>query len=490
MEIIKEGLHVYAMECYEENSYFMNIEYPMIKENMPATLLPLQMKEQDGVNRIYYEITGRSPLTKWGKNRVLCYEDCSLLMHSFSILFQNLEDYMLSLNQVSFKKEDIYVDTEGYLHWIYKPVEDEKMKESVEDLFLWLLSIIDYQDEKAISFIYKLFHQIRKNGMTPVLFEPLSKRSKDMWQQKEDFKSIDRGYVSESPVGAYGTYELRQDMDYEDYKIEEGETGRKEKKAKKRKKDRLVQGDKIGQKDKRGIVRFCHMILLIVTLFLDFSWLIYQGIQIYVGGVTYQLIAGTIVAIALAIFIIYKHMSHDTPRKSDASEALLSDIDSSDVDQSMYDDQSYEEFDDIWGDGKHDKKYVSIFEELEEHWEKGDETVLLSESSNVKKVFLQAVEDTDYKIELQVFPFYIGSEDGLNQLCLKNKTVSRQHAVITKGGENIFYIEDLNSKNGTKVEQRLILPERPVQLNDGNRITFADETWMIHLCRDNDIDRR
>src|SRR5436190_14486558 len=63
------------------------------------------------------------------------------------------------------------------------------------------------------------------------------------------------------------------------------------------------------------------------------------------------------------------------------------------------------------------------------------------------------------------------------QVVLNAPAVSREHAVIRKIGGN-YYIEDMNSRNGTEVNNAKI--KARTQLKDGNQITICGNTMAFY----------
>ncbi|MBQ0059796.1 MAG: FHA domain-containing protein [Lachnospiraceae bacterium] len=55
---------------------------------------------------------------------------------------------------------------------------------------------------------------------------------------------------------------------------------------------------------------------------------------------------------------------------------------------------------------------------------------------------------------------------------------SRVHAALFKRNEGC-YITDLRSVNGTYVNGQLLPPERTILLQDGDRVTFGDESFLF-----------
>lgn len=66
----------------------------------------------------------------------------------------------------------------------------------------------------------------------------------------------------------------------------------------------------------------------------------------------------------------------------------------------------------------------------------------------------------------------IGKLTGSADICLRHPAVSRIHGRIRKEGKD-FFISDLNSKNGTLLNDRMLEPEREYLLHNGDKISIA-----------------
>ncbi|MBR5047204.1 MAG: hypothetical protein IKX76_03100, partial [Eubacterium sp.] len=162
MEIVKEDLHIYRVCDFDENPYYMTTEVPMIRHNLPGSFLPVQIRETDSRKTVYYEITGRCSLMTWAESRRIGYEECQCILEGIRLLLRDVEEYLLSLNQVSLKKEEIYVSGEGRLLWMYTPFGRDNIHKEMEDLLLWILTVVDYHDRKALDLVYGTIHRLRK----------------------------------------------------------------------------------------------------------------------------------------------------------------------------------------------------------------------------------------------------------------------------------------------------------------------------------------
>ena len=119
-----------------------------------------------------------------------------------------------------------------------------------------------------------------------------------------------------------------------------------------------------------------------------------------------------------------------------------------------------------------------IFEPEEQQVKSGRPTVLLSEQNREPGGILK-YEGEHYLNDLKIneLPYIIGNSDECSGK-IERETVSRQHARITKV-ENIYFIEDLNSSNGTKVGGKILDYKMKVSLERNEVIEFADEKFRF-----------
>ncbi len=74
--------------------------------------------------------------------------------------------------------------------------------------------------------------------------------------------------------------------------------------------------------------------------------------------------------------------------------------------------------------------------------------------------------------QAQAFGLIIGRSTKLNELVIDDKTISRCHARISYR-QNQLYIEDMNSLNGTKLNDVTLTAFEPIKLNSGNILTLG-----------------
>lgn len=110
-----------------------------------------------------------------------------------------------------------------------------------------------------------------------------------------------------------------------------------------------------------------------------------------------------------------------------------------------------------------------------------ERTMLLSEKSARVRAEAQPQllnEKTGELILISKTPFYIGSLEGYADCIMRKKEISRLHTCIRKKEES-YYLSDLNSTNGTFLNQTEVLPGREERLSVGDVIKIAGEEFVF-----------
>lgn len=109
----------------------------------------------------------------------------------------------------------------------------------------------------------------------------------------------------------------------------------------------------------------------------------------------------------------------------------------------------------------------------------GKETVCLRPEKK-EGVTLQS-RDSEYpNLYIEGDNYLIGKRRESVDGCIPAPTISRIHARITREGP-VYYLEDLNSTNGTWVDQMQLDPYELFPLEDGMRIIFASVEYEVKL---------
>jgi hypothetical protein len=111
--------------------------------------------------------------------------------------------------------------------------------------------------------------------------------------------------------------------------------------------------------------------------------------------------------------------------------------------------------------------------------EEDNPTCILSEITKPTSYYLKPYDQDNFEtIRVTNFPFFIGKTKINVDYCLKNEAISRYHAKITKDQEH-FYITDLNSTNGTFLNDEAVLTYQIKELQIGDEVTFANIRYQF-----------
>ena len=113
---------------------------------------------------------------------------------------------------------------------------------------------------------------------------------------------------------------------------------------------------------------------------------------------------------------------------------------------------------------------------VEPDFEIEEPTVLLTDTAPVGKLVYDGNRgEDDFIINKDIFR--IGSSKN-NDAILKNKTISGNHAKITKEGDD-YYLTDSNSLNGSFINNKPLIYRKPYKLRVMDEIRFAGESFVF-----------
>ena len=141
--------------------------------------------------------------------------------------------------------------------------------------------------------------------------------------------------------------------------------------------------------------------------------------------------------------------------------------------EDLYEADSVQEKMPEWGDGKY--KMPEQTGETENY----GETVVLSAGQTEGPASLVSREPGELAtIYLQNELTVIGKMENAADAVISLPTVSRIHAKIRKADDE-YYLSDLNSRNGTSVNGRLLKTGEEYQLQDEDQVEFAQARYIF-----------
>lgn len=110
-----------------------------------------------------------------------------------------------------------------------------------------------------------------------------------------------------------------------------------------------------------------------------------------------------------------------------------------------------------------------------------EDTMVLSQNDYSEKnneSYMNLLYAGTEKIHIDTSPFVIGKSKEKADFCLNNNSVSRQHAKIVRR-EGEFFLIDLNSTNGTYLNDEKCIPGQEYHLTGGMQIKVAKEIFFV-----------
>lgn len=484
MEKLIEGLKEYRTLEDIDNPYFMDVEYHVLCHNCPDYLVPVQLRDIDGRSRLLYDVTGMYSIEEEMNNNSFSKEEMRIFLDDFRKLIGILDRFMLDISQLLLGPDEVFREKNGHYWWVYSPMKQDNPMKGIEKLFEWILSSIDYSDFELVQFTYYAYWYIRNHPFSeetlrkcldyqPEAIAAYRTDSYDEFFQKEKDDFSDMGLKADMEHGTdrshYDTfenvkgsrsfaYEGKRGMNQYSYEGKRG-SGRYAYEGKRgpdrcfsegtRGSDRFTLEEKKRPEEEIAKKTFesvlpealcgvaCGIFLIALAVFLV------TGIRNNVLMELKYVIAGLMIGMILSADGVWQFRKRRKNRKKK---------------------------DNIGG-----KEMLTA--SYDYSWEEEGGTEVLGIRKDLLKPAFKSLDDGKIYV-IKEFPFYIGSDPGINQMVINESSVSRRHAAVIRGRQTGNYdLQDLRSTNGTWVNQTMLSYEKPVRLEVGSVIRFAIKSY-------------
>ncbi|MGI6006067.1 MAG: DUF6382 domain-containing protein [Ruminococcus sp.] len=404
--------------------------YPvkMLLNGAVPGLLTCQIHRVDNQALFYYEITSKQPLSVLYESKKLDRDSMILIISALIKTMEEMERYLLDPSCLLLQPEYIYINTAdrevGFCCW------PRSHQETDHQAFLhfteYLLPQIDHQDQEAVILGYQLYRRAMEGRLDPEeirgeIYREMIKPQKTEEANIPEEAALDPAFMEE-----------------ESRKREEVlET--------------LLQDQGEGKKENSGKIMLCITgigLVGIMCFYLIwnhfFSWQVYCA----AGTVLFLVILGIVVA-----WKVKKRKADRKKREDPKAEVRL--VNTMAAEEPM-----------------DEKDLPDIREDLK--------TSLLNQPTDEEDYgVLQAVHPPRMPdIVLKKGTVILGKMEGAVDIVLPSPAVSRVHAKVCCDKECEIF--DLNSRNGTYVNQTEGVGYEGKKLKDGDRVSFADVVFCYH----------
>lgn len=145
--------------CMEEQGQLIEpYELMMLENHRIPGLLPMQSVVADGRRRYLYEISGKQQIEDYFSGKKVGHDVLRLFLVSVQNMCRSLSEYLLREEGICLEIEFIYVDLEdGSLQFLYLPFYEKNLPQAFELCMEQLLRKIDHQDKEAVELGYQIY---------------------------------------------------------------------------------------------------------------------------------------------------------------------------------------------------------------------------------------------------------------------------------------------------------------------------------------------
>lgn len=409
---------------FNSSSFSSNYIVKMITNNTIPGLLPTEIQFINNIPSFYYNTTSKHSLSSFLEDSKVEYELITKLIIQINSLQESLHNYMLDNDYILLSPELVFLNPETLIpSFCYCPIIEENISynliASLRSLLEFIITKLDYSDKECVALTYTLYQKSQDNSTTiSQLTNYIHENDKHNYisKSKEEPSCIPKEHLEE-----------HIQTDPEESPVS-------------------LNIKPINNLPPSYVLKFtCIFIVVAIALVLElYFYFINNSISFNLFIILF-LSSIAIFLSSLPYFISQKKHHHfynsintDEEVTNSNEEAIA------------------------------ENKIMDI----------GD-TVLINHCSPKKEPFLIYNGNALFEdIHLFCFPFTIGKMPDSTNFIINNSLISRIHARFYFK-ENTYYIEDMNSSNGTYINDVSISPYTMTEINNSDIITFANVSFIF-----------
>lgn len=422
----------------------------MLLQNKIKGLLPITHRQINGENKYYYEINSLQPLDRLIEKHELKYGDLRTVLLGCIHLFERLEEYLLSGEQIIIKPEFIYVNVENMEpNFVCYPDYTSNVRLSFMEFIDILLAHIDHTDEDAVMLGYQAYRYTRNPNYVlneiKKYFIPKNDvvKGSDEIENSEIHNKNPDSFVLVN--NEYKTYDSNDDdSDYVEYK------------------------NKGDIKELIGGI-FCVFVALCAGAVI-FGARILHYYQLSGDNELYMYGAVAMALVAAVLFF----MCYVKTVRQNREIAMLNE----ENEESVYEELIQRDVvHNLTNERKKEMPHAMNYSEKSVMY--SNNTVCLGNEAIEERVLRGRINGKEISIALDCLPLTIGKLGGVSDFIINDNAVSKMHARFEEH-EGKVCVCDLNSTNGTVHNGELIAIQTPVALVPGDTLRFGRSCFTYY----------
>lgn len=473
----------------------------MLVGNVIPSLLKCRIQGMDGQFLVYFDITSRQSLSTLYEERKFGVDDLRLVFGGFVQAMEDAAEYLMNPGQMVIAPEYIFVDMEKKkIYFCLMPGYEKDIREQFQALTEYILPKIDHEDGDAVILGYGVYRRGMEDSFHLEHIKEELYKTQGKGRENTGTTEAERGKISGSMTGNRKENIAGNIAG----NIARGLTGDKAEEEEKNQ-NSSVQGRHILNTSQKLLIK---RLVILLVIFLLLSGIIAAAFAGYLPYAESGILLGVVLvgmgsAMLISLFLNRrkKKMSAQSfqeektrwnQREQDASDSHTAGRQIKDW-EINHNSESYESQKLFFKDSEEkickedqekmrtQKKFAeeNMKKQYQGKHENFGETVVLSAGVVSGPASLVSKEAGELAtIYLNDDLTVIGKLENACDAVIELPTVSRIHAKIRKK-EDGYYLTDMNSRNGTAVNGKLLLPDEEYQLKQEDEVDFAQARYIF-----------
>ena len=484
-ELSSNGVKNFLVATFQKLN-LVEYQMEMINNDSDNGLIAIEKRQFNESVQLCYNITSVITLENFFRNNVITKNQFLNILKELSLKLIEAEEYYLTNNNYVLDIDKIFIDEKNLkLMFIYIPVEEllisdvnEKFKKLIKDI------IVDYaeiEDNGSDNFIQKILNYLKKDNITIKSFFDFFNNSIGYSAENGRPNNFSINTLVKEPVAVKqkniieSSPEIRATHVAPPREVSNNRQPAVNKKAKEKASPKVANQESINEEYKM-IFKPLNIILTILIQVLAVALSI---VGFFIEGFDITQKLGLVLILAAIDFIIVRSLL-------DKKKKIKVRVKTKNPSVSK---------------AKSDKKYMKNTEDIKSSPKVQVKPEISSNPSSMnlskREISTEVAFETELldlnkpyllsnkagvmeKIYISKDNFFLGRLSSEVDYTIANKAVGKVHAELRKSG-NEYFITDLNSKNGTFINNQRLNSGTPYVLKENDQVTLADSVYVFKL---------
>lgn len=468
--------HNYLVLHGEKEIDTSSYQVRMMVGNVVPSLIKCRIQGVNGDFSVYYDITSRQALASFYENRKLGQDEVKLIFGEFIRVMEDMAEYLMNPEQLVLMPEYMFLEVEKReIGFCFLPGYKKDLREQFQELTEYILPKINHEDDMAVRIGYGIYRRAMEDSFHLEHIKEELYRGRDREADKDEDialrpheKEREEQKIQTEETAIFGTGAT--DIKSEQFWRDSCRQSMDDKNEKFRNK-----------KNSYGILK---KIAGIAGGSLVLSMILAAKMLGYLSGIELSVILGILITVMGAGMLAYTVAKKLKKKKEERKQDSERDLRRAHAKAERKEQEEKNVFRekterDTEGLGRMPLQFRAGTIQENKSTKNVGETVVLSMNNTNGPPSLVSREPGELAtIYIEKELVVIGKLQTASDAVIDLPTVSRVHAKIKKKEEG-YYLTDLNSRNGTTVNGRLLKAEEEYCLQNEDEVAFAQARYVF-----------